>query len=44
MSPEQAREEDVTGQTDISSLGVVAYELLTGTAPFAANGLSKLIN
>ncbi len=44
MSPEQAREEDVTGQTDIYSLGVVAYELLTGTAPFAANGLSKLIN
>ena len=44
MSPEQAREEDVTAQTDIYSLGVVAYELLTGKAPFAANGLSKLIN
>jgi serine/threonine protein kinase len=43
MSPEQAREEDVTAQTDIYSLGVVAYELLTGKAPFAANGLSKLI-
>jgi serine/threonine protein kinase len=44
MSPEQAREDDVTGQTDLYSLGVVAYELLTGKAPFAANGLSKLIN
>jgi serine/threonine protein kinase len=44
MSPEQAREEDVTAQTDLYSLGVVAYELLTGQAPFAANGLSKLIN
>ena len=44
MSPEQAREEDVTAQTDIYSLGVVAYELLTGKAPFAANGLSKLMN
>jgi serine/threonine protein kinase len=44
MSPEQAREEDVTAQTDIYSLGVVAYEMLTGKAPFAANGLSKLIN
>jgi eukaryotic-like serine/threonine-protein kinase len=44
MSPEQAREEDVTAQTDIYSLGVVGYELLTGKAPFAANGLSKLIN
>jgi len=44
MSPEQAREEDVTAQTDLYSLGVVAYELLTGKAPFAANGLPKLIN
>jgi serine/threonine protein kinase len=44
MSPEQAREEDVTPQTDIYSLGVVAYELLTAQAPFAANGLTKLIN
>ena len=44
MSPEQAREDDVTGQTDLYSLGVVAYELLTGKAPFDANGLSKLIN
>jgi serine/threonine protein kinase len=44
MSPQQAREEDVTSQTDIYSLGVVAYEVLTGQAPFAANGLSKLIH
>ena len=44
MSPQQAREEDVTAQTDLYSLGIVAYELLTGKAPFAANGLSKLIN
>lgn len=44
MSPEQAKEEDVTGQTDVYSLGVVAYELLTGTAPFTANGLAKLID
>ncbi len=43
MSPQQAREEDLTAQTDIYSLGIVAYELLTGKAPFAANGLSKLI-
>lgn len=44
MSPEQAREEDVTAQTDIYSLGVVAYELLTGKSPCDATGLSKLIH
>ena len=44
MSPEQAREEEVTSQTDIYSLGVVAYELLTGKAPCAATGLSKLVH
>jgi serine/threonine protein kinase len=44
MSPEQAREEDVTSQTDIYSLGIVAYELLTGKAPCDATGLSKLIH
>jgi serine/threonine protein kinase len=44
MSPEQAREDDVTAQTDIYSLGVVAYEMLTGKAPCDATGLSKLIH
>jgi len=44
LSPEQAREEEVTKQTDIYSLGVVAYELLTGRPPFQASGLSKLVH
>ena len=37
MSPEQVREQSLTHQTDIFSLGVVLYQMLTGKLPFQAN-------
>ena len=38
MSPEQARgERDLTGRSDIYSLGVILFEMLTDTTPFQAD-------
>lgn len=34
VSPEQAMGEDVTGQSDVYSLGIVLFEMLTGDVPF----------
>ncbi len=44
MSPEQIKSEEITAASDVYSLGVVMYELLTGHRPFKANSLAKLLH
>ena len=43
MSPEQLQDEQLSGRTDLYSLGVVMYELLTGQPPFTAANFAELV-
>ncbi len=43
ISPEQLKGEPVTSSSDIFSLGVVFYEILTGKKPFVGENISNLI-
>ena len=44
MSPEQVQEDSITNQTDLFSLGIIMYELLTGRHPYIADSFSRLIH
>ena len=43
MSPEQAMARPLDGRSDIFSLGSVLYEMLTGTAPFAGESVTRIL-
>jgi Tfp pilus assembly protein PilF/predicted Ser/Thr protein kinase len=43
MSPEQARAEDVTASSDVFSMGIMLYELLSGKLPFKGEDIQGVL-
>ena len=43
MSPEQAKGEDINGQTDVWAFGVVVHELIAGARPFDGDNYNALM-
>jgi serine/threonine protein kinase len=43
MAPEQLRGEPLDGRADVFSLGVIAYEMLTGELPFGRGSLADVV-
>ena len=43
MSPEQLLDAELSGRTDLYSLGVVMFELLAGQPPFSAGSFAQLL-